>query len=131
MLYSLGGVAGATGSGQSYGVAAAHSNGPLSLAAGYYHLSNGNAANRGTTTWDLLFDTSLNAVDATAFAIKNVRVGANYLVESVTLGRYYSHAEYTADGRSAFANTQKYEPARCMPCGRCRRRFRCRLATCT
>ncbi|CAD6547967.1 porin [Paraburkholderia sabiae] len=107
-LYSLGGVAGATGSGQSYAVAAAYSNGPLNVAAGYYHFNNGNAANRGTTTWDSLFSTPVNAAYATASAINNVRFGGNYLVGPVTLGGYYSHAEYTADGRSAFANTQKY-----------------------
>jgi predicted porin len=107
-MYSLGGVAGSTGSGQSYAGAVAYSNGPLNLAAGYFHLSNGNAANRGTTTWDSLFNSSVNNAYASAASINNARIGGNYAVGPVTLGGYYSYAEYTADASSTFTRTQKY-----------------------
>ncbi|SFU09682.1 porin [Paraburkholderia aspalathi] len=107
-MYSLGGVAGATGSGQSYAAAAAYSNGPVNLAAGYYHLSNGSGANRGTTTWDSLFNTAVNAAYSTAASINNARIGGNYVFGSVTLGGYYSYAEYTADASSTFKQAEKY-----------------------
>ncbi len=44
VMYSLGGVAGATGSEQSYSAAAAYNNGPISLAAGYFYASNSPAS---------------------------------------------------------------------------------------
>ncbi|MBN3756548.1 porin [Paraburkholderia sp. Tr-20389] len=107
-MYSLGGVAGATGSGQSYAAAAAYSNGPVNVAAGYYHFSNGNGANRGTTTWDSLFNTSVNSAYSTAAAVNNARIGGNYVFGSVTVGGYYSYAEYTADASSTFKQSEKY-----------------------
>jgi predicted porin len=110
-MYSLGGVAGATGSGQSYAGAASYSFGQMNLAAGYYHLSNGNtlaARLAGTGTWDSLFNTSVNAAYQSASSINNARIGGNYTFGPVTAGGYYSYAEYTADSRSLFARDQKY-----------------------
>src|SRR5258707_612061 len=49
-VYALGGVAGATGAGQSWGGAATWSGGPFSAAAGYFRMENGNTlASRGIT----------------------------------------------------------------------------------
>ncbi|SFJ74875.1 Outer membrane protein (porin) [Paraburkholderia megapolitana] len=108
LMYSLGGVAGSTGSGQSYAAAAAYTSGPVNVAAGYFHISNGSGANRGTTTWDSLFNTSVNGAYSTAASINDARIAGNYIFGSVTLGGYYSYAEYTVDGSSTFKQTQKY-----------------------
>jgi len=109
-MYSFGGVAGTTGSGQSYAGAVAYSNGPLNLAGGYYHLSNGNATTttRPASTWDSLFNTTVNSAYSSAASINNARVGGNYAVGPVTLGGYYSYAEYTADASSTFTRNEKY-----------------------
>ena len=111
-MYSLGGVAGATGAGQSYAGAASYSIGQFNVAAGYFHLDNGRTlASRlaGTgSTWDSLFNSSVNNAYQSAAAINNARIGGNYTLGPVTMGGYYSYAEYTADGSSTFTRTQKY-----------------------
>lgn len=62
-MYALGGVAGQTGAGQTWSVAAAYNNGPLSLAAGYFVAANPAVTTAQRTIWggtsDGTFDGSL------------------------------------------------------------------------
>ncbi|MFB9123850.1 porin [Paraburkholderia dipogonis] len=54
VMYGLGGVAGSSGSGQSWGAAAAYQSGSFSVAGGFLHIDNGNGTlgKRGTTSSD-------------------------------------------------------------------------------
>ncbi|WP_106313629.1 porin [Paraburkholderia sp. BL18I3N2] len=109
-MYALGGVAGSTGSGQTYSGAASYNIGALSLAAGYLHIDNGNVtlSSRGTSTSDSLFNSSVNSAYSSSRSINIARAGGNYVLGSVTLGGYYSFSQYNSDGSSTFTNTQKY-----------------------
>jgi predicted porin len=109
-MYSFGGVAGSMGSGQTYSGAAAYQNGPVSLAAGYLHIDNGNASSssRSTTTADSLFNSSVNNAYASARSVNIARAGGNYAIGPVTLGGYYSFSQYNADAKSSFTGTEKY-----------------------
>ncbi|RZF23800.1 porin [Paraburkholderia sp. UYCP14C] len=109
-MYSFGGVAGATGSGQTYSGAAAYSGGSFSLAAGYLHIDNGNAtaSKRSTTSSDSFFNSSVNNAYSTARSINVARAGGNYVIGSFTLGGYYSFSEYNPDANSAFTRSEKY-----------------------
>lgn len=109
-MYSLGGVAGAMGSGQTYSGAAAYQNGPVSLAAGYLHIDNGNAtlSARSTTTADSLFNSSVNSAYASASAVNIARAGGNYTIGPVIVGGYYSFSQYKSDANSSFTGSEKY-----------------------
>lgn len=109
-MYALGGVAGATGSGASYALAANYGHGPLTLAAGYLHVDNGNALTsaRGTTTAGDLFFSPVNAAYASASAYNIVRAGASYSVGAFVFGGYYSYSEYLADASSTFTSNEHY-----------------------
>ncbi|BAO88304.1 porin [Caballeronia cordobensis] len=109
-MYSLGGIAGATGSGQTYSAAAGWSGGPVNVAAGYMHVDNGNAtlSTRGTTTADSFFNSSVNAAYATARSINIGRAGGNYAFGPVIVGGYYSYSEYNPDASSTFTRSEKY-----------------------
>ncbi len=53
-FYAFGGVAGSTGSGQTWSLAAAYNNGPIALAAGYFRADNTNTLTSGVrTTWSV------------------------------------------------------------------------------
>ena len=112
IMYSFGGVAGATGSQQSYSGAVAYNNGPLGLAAGYYKATN-SATNALRTTWtstsDGTFDGSLiNLQYQTAHTLGIARVAGQYVVGPFTFGAGYSNAQYTADGSSTFGTDEKF-----------------------
>jgi predicted porin len=109
-MYSFGGIAGATGSGQTYSGALGWSGGPLSLAAGYMHVDNGNPtlSTRGTTSADSFFNSSVNAAYASARSINIVRASGNYVMGPVTVGGYYSYSEYNPDGSSTFTRSERY-----------------------
>jgi predicted porin len=110
-MYAFGGVAGATGSGQTYSGAALYNQGPLSLAAGYLHIDNGNAtlSTRGTSSADSLFNSAVNAAYATAHSISIARAGGQYVIGPVTAGAAYSYSEYAADAASTFSRSEKYQ----------------------
>ncbi|MBB3259099.1 putative porin [Paraburkholderia bannensis] len=112
VMYSFGGVAGSTGSKQSYSAALAYNNGPLAVAAGYYYAAN-SAGER--TTWsstsDGTFDGPINNGYATAHSLQIARVAAQYTIGSFILGAGYSNAQYAADANSAFDSKQKYNTA--------------------
>ncbi len=111
-LYGLGGVAGATGSGQTYSFGAGYTNGPLALAAGYFYANGGNTVTNGVRSWtsssDSLFNTVINQGFASANSIQIVRAGGSYALGAVTLGLAYSNTQYGSDGFSTFHQTAKF-----------------------
>ena len=112
-MYAFGGVAGSTGSGQTWSLAAAYNNGPLGLAAGYFRADNTNTLTNGlrtgwTSTSDGTFDANINNFYATAKSIGIARLAAQYVVGPFTLGASYSNAQYKADAFSGFGSTEKY-----------------------
>jgi predicted porin len=112
-MYALGGVAGQTGAGQTWSVAAAYNNGPVSVAAGYFVADNPSVTTAQRTTWggtsDGTFDGSLvNLGYQTAKSINIARVAARYAAGPFTFGLGYSNAQYKQDAQSVFASTQKF-----------------------
>ncbi|SDE22010.1 porin [Paraburkholderia lycopersici] len=111
-LYGFGGVAGATGSGQTYSFGAAYSNGPLSLAAGYFFANGGSTLTSGVRTWasssDSLFNTVINQGFASASSIQIVRAGGSYAVGALSFGLAYSNTQYADDAYSTFHQTAKF-----------------------
>jgi len=109
-MYAPGGVAGSTGSGQTYSGGASYVRGPLSLAAGYLHVDNGNptVSMRGTSSADSFFNSSVNAAYATSRSVNVARAGGQYVIGSVTVGAAYSYSQYVPDASSAFTIKEKY-----------------------
>ncbi|CAN7470154.1 porin [Caballeronia sp. LjRoot34] len=111
-LYGLGGVAGSTGNGQTYSFGAAYANGPLGLAAAFFHANGGSTATNGVRTWtsssDTLFNTVINQGFSSAKSIQIVRVGGQYVFGPVTAGAAYSNTQYARDALSAFSETAKF-----------------------
>jgi predicted porin len=109
-MYAFGGVAGSTGSGQTWSLAAAYNNGPIALAAGYFRADNtsGPRPNGWGGTSDGTFDGNINLGYQTAKSIGIARVAGQYTVGPFTMGASYSNAQYKADGFSTFGSTEKY-----------------------
>nr|WP_245004853.1 porin [Paraburkholderia sacchari] len=109
--YSFGGIAGSVASGQTYSGAASYTFGPVTAAAGYLHIDNGNASltTRGTTSAGSLFNSSVNSAYKSARSINIARAGAAWTVGPVVLGGYYSFSEYSPDSASSFKVSQKYQ----------------------
>jgi predicted porin len=109
-MYAFGGVAGSTGSGQTWSGAVSYQSGSLNVAGGYIHIDNGNASasTRGVSTADSLFNSPVNAAYASARSINIGRVGGNYVIGSVTMGAAYSYSEYSADAASTYTGSEKY-----------------------
>ncbi|WP_175946257.1 porin [Caballeronia sp. BCC1704] len=117
-MYALGGVAGRTGSGQTWSAGISYNNGPLSVAGGYFYAANSNPAVGGVrTTWsgtsDGTFDGSLvNGAYISAKSIGIARAAARYSFAAFNVGIDYSNALYRPDGMSTFASTEKYDTGR-------------------
>ena len=109
-MYAFGGVAGSTGSGQSYSGAASYAHGPCTAVAGILHVDNGSAtaSTRGNSSSDSFFGSAVNQAYASARSIDIVRAGAQYVIGKVTLGGAYSFSEYNRDSASTFAKAEKY-----------------------
>lgn len=112
-MYAFGGVAGSTGSGQTWSAAAAYNTGPFSIAAGYFVADNPTVDGPLRTTWagtsDGTFDGSLiNLGYQTAKSINIARVAAQYVLGPFTFGAGYSNSQYKSDGQSAFGSTEKF-----------------------
>jgi predicted porin len=112
-MYAFGGVAGSTGSGQTWSAAASYNNGPFSIAAGYFVADNPSVTGAERTTWggtsDGTFDGSLiNLGYQTAKSINIARVAGQYVAGPFTFGLSYSNSQYKADAQSAFVSTEKY-----------------------
>jgi predicted porin len=118
-MYALGGVAGQTGSGQTWSGAATYATGPFSVAAGYFRADNGNtlASRLGGTppapgwngsTSDGTFDNQINGAYASARSIGIASVAAQYVAGPFTANLRYSNAQYKPDANSGFGATEKY-----------------------
>lgn len=114
-MYALGGVAGQTGSGQTWSGAAAYSNGPLSVAAGYSLADNSSTAgakrSAWSSTWGGTFNSTINTGYVTAKSVGIARVAIQYVVASFTLGASYSNSQFKNDAQSLFRSTEKYNTA--------------------
>ncbi|MBC8750364.1 MULTISPECIES: porin [Paraburkholderia] len=123
-MYALGGVAGATGSGQTWSGAATYATGPFSVAAGYLHASNasslatrtaaGGWAGTAGGTFDSNFPTfaGINAAYAASKSIGIASAAVQYVTGPWTGNLSYSNAQYKPDANSGFGTTQKYEVGR-------------------
>ncbi|MGS0891607.1 porin [Burkholderia stagnalis] len=120
-FYAFGGVAGATGSGQTWSAAAAYNNGPLGLAAGYFHANNSAPIVAGTRSdWagssDAIFDSPgssfINNAFTSSSSIGIAQVAGQYAFGPVTFGLGYSNSQYKADANSAFGSTEKFNTGR-------------------
>jgi predicted porin len=113
VTYSMGGVTGSTGSGQTYSAALGYAAGKLNLAGGYLHINNGNAATstRGTTTADSLYSSSVNSAYVSASSIDIVRAGGEYDYGQFSLNSYLSVSRYGPDGNSTFKTPEFYRDA--------------------
>ncbi|WP_144140554.1 porin [Paraburkholderia sp. BCC1884] len=118
-FYALGGVAGQTGSGQTWSGAATYGTGPFSIAAGYFRADNGNtlASRLGGTpatpgwngsTSDGTFDNQVNGAYAAAKSIGIASVAVQYVAGPFTANLRYSNAQYKPDAFSGFGSTEKY-----------------------
>ena len=110
VMYALGGVAGSTGSGQTWSAAVGYQSTSFSVGGGVLHIDNGNATlgNRGTSSSDSLFNSPVNAAYASARSINIARIGANYVAGPFTVGAAYGYAQYSADSASTFTGSEKY-----------------------
>ncbi|MEW9583542.1 porin [Paraburkholderia sp. DGU8] len=125
-LYALGGVAGATGSGQTWAGAATFATGPFSVAGGYLHASNAaSAATRaaaggwaGTAAPGATFDSNfpanagINSAYAAAKSIGIASAAVQYVTGPFTGSLSYSNALYKPDASSGFGSTQKFNIGR-------------------
>lgn len=117
-MYAFGGQAGATGSGQTYAVAAAYNNGPLGLGAGYFH-----ANSNGTSgTFDGLNPNASFANDSaaltggfvTANSLQIIRAAGSYVFGPFTAGVAWSNVQYnnyagpSAGGNSTHFNNGQF-----------------------
>ncbi|SEA66748.1 porin [Paraburkholderia sartisoli] len=112
-LYAFGGVAGSTGSGQTYSAAVSYTNGPLGAAAGYFHADGGNTLTNGIRTWtsssDSLFFSAINQGFASAKSIDIIHAGIQYAIGKFTLGAGYSHSQYNRDANSRFTDAARFD----------------------
>lgn len=118
-MYAFGGVAGSTGSGQTWSGAATYATGPFSVAAGYFRADNGNtlasrtagtppAAGWNGSTSDGTFDGQVNSAYAAAKSIGIASVAGQYVAGPFTVNLRYSNAQYKPDANSGFGSTEKF-----------------------
>ncbi|NKJ49154.1 porin [Burkholderia sp. SG-MS1] len=123
-MYALGGVAGSTGSGQTWSGAATYATGPFSIAAGYLHASNSSttlaqrAGWSSTATSDGTFDSAfpdaagINSAYASSKSIGIASAAVQYVTGPFTANLSYSNAQYKPDSQSGFLTTQKFNVGR-------------------
>lgn len=97
--YAFGGVAGSTGSGQSWSGAVSYANGPLSAAAGYLRMNNASTSAAqgwtGTTSPALGNGMFSNVVDFSTYrSVGIAQAAVQYAIGPVTGSVYYSNAQY-------------------------------------
>jgi predicted porin len=105
-MYALGGVAGATGKGQTISAAVRYANGPLSVAAGYQRLDNGGLSPgldpQSTASYAV---SALNRGYVSARSVRNVATAGTYVLGGLTLGLNYSNVRFLPGGNSLFTDT--------------------------
>ncbi|MGF6505688.1 porin [Paraburkholderia sp. 32] len=123
-MYALGGVAGATGSGQTWAGAATYATGPFSVAGGYLRTDNASTNLPVRTGWNsttvpgATFDTNfpdnagINQAYTTAKSISIASAAAQYVTGPLTANLSYSNARYKPDAQSAFTSTQIFNVGR-------------------
>jgi len=113
-MYAFGGVAGSTGSGQTWSGAATYATGPFSIAAGYIRMDNADTAAARDGGWstgatsDAQFDSTINTAFESAKSIGIASVAAQYVIGPFTAGIRYSNALYKPDAFSSFGSTQRF-----------------------
>ncbi|CAG4894324.1 porin [Paraburkholderia gardini] len=113
-MYALGGVAGSTGSGQTWAGAATYATGPFSVAAGYIRMDNTSTTVprdgwSTSATSDATYDGIVNSAYGSAKSIGIASVALQYVAGPFTFGGRYSNAQYKPDAQSGFGSTQKYD----------------------
>jgi predicted porin len=110
IMYSVGGIAGASGSGQSWVGALVYARGPISLGTGIIHVDRGNAtySARGTSTADSIFNSAVNSAYASARSLNIARVDGKYVFGPFTVGTALSYSQYTPDASSTYSKAEKY-----------------------
>ncbi len=97
-MYALGGVAGSTGSGQTWAIAAAYNNGPFGIGAGYFKAnSNGTSATFDGLNPDASFANDSAAIAGgfdTATSLQIIRAAGDYVFGPFTVGISYSNVAY-------------------------------------
>jgi predicted porin len=117
-MYALGGITGSPGQAGTYSAAVAYTGGPLSLAGGYFHASNTNAATIGgkRTTWsgttDSLFDGVVSNGYQTASGFGIAQVAGKYKFGNLSVGAGYSNVQFKSDAQSTFVSTEKFNTGR-------------------
>ncbi|WP_341318251.1 porin [Paraburkholderia sp. IMGN_8] len=110
-MYAFGGVAGQTGSGQTWSGAATYATGPFSVAAGYFRADNASSATARAGwggTSDGTFNNQVSGIYATAKSIGIASVALQYVTGPFTASVRYSNAQYKPDAASGFGSTEKY-----------------------
>jgi predicted porin len=112
-MYALGGVAGTTGSNQSWAAALAYNNGPIGIAAGYWFADNANTLGGlrtagWTSTSGSTFDGAPNTGYQSAKSIGVARIAGQFVAGPFTMGLGYSNAQYKPDAASLYGSTEKY-----------------------
>ncbi len=118
-MYAFGGVAGSTGSGQTWSAAATYGIGSFNIAAGYFRADNGSAlspAFQRPNTWsgtsDGTFDgDSVNGAYQSAKSIGIASIAAQYVAGPFIMNARYSNAQYKPDAYSTFGSTERYNVA--------------------
>jgi predicted porin len=117
-MYAFGGVAGQTGSAQSWGAAGQYSVGGLSVAAGYlkaYNAESSSARALLSTPWSGTTDGNFGSPvtsglkTAKSYGILSTAIG--YKLGGATVGLRYSNAQYVPDVASAFPSTEIFNTA--------------------
>ncbi|WP_069266250.1 porin [Paraburkholderia nodosa] len=116
-MYALGGVAGATGSGQSWGAAATYGIGSFNIAGGYFRMDNSASAVArtgwsSTATSDSMFgDNQITAGYDTASSVGIASIAAQYVAGPFTFSGRYSNVQMRRDSASLFASNQRFNVA--------------------
>jgi len=117
-MYAFGGVAGQSGSGQTWALAGQYSGGGLSAAAGYFYADNASSnIPRATSSspWDGTTDGNFNTIVTggakTAKAYGIASAALTYTLGPAIMGARYSNARYIPDAASAFHETETFNTA--------------------
>ena len=117
-MYAFGGVAGSTGSGQTWSGAATYATGPFSVAAGYFRADNPHGTAPTRAGWggssDGTFENQVSGGDVSNLAYQGAKsigiasVAVQYVTGPFTANLRYSNAQYKPDAQSGFTSTEKY-----------------------
>lgn len=108
-MYAFGGIAGATGKGNTFSAALRYANGPIGIAAGYLRINSSGSSvgflNPATASSGSFAVSVLNQGYLTAKAVEQVAAAGNYTLGDLTMGLNYSNVKYLPGNGSAFTDT--------------------------